>query len=360
MHRLAFLLPEDPSSGAGQRAYALAKGLAGHGWQVAGGLIPRGFRVAQANGEAAALAFMQEETQRLITQWTSWRPDVIHVEVPGPEAMPWRWAAGHLNLPLTSAWHWLDRFVASEKREQVRAHNLEFLNSCRRVHVRTPAQIALLSEIPPARIDVVPNGVDTERFNPSQRDLQRRHAWGASPEDVVCLHVGRLIPEKGLDLLAKTWNHLQHVTPTTRCIVVGEGDGQAALATACPRAQFLGKRQGDELARIYASADVFLFPSRSDSWGLVLTEAMASGLACVAFPSGAAEHLLSDNTNGCLAATDEEFINATTALVRNRSRITRLGSAARHTALRHDWNLAAGAMSESLHHACQLPFNKNW
>lgn len=109
---------------------------------------------------------MQAEAGRLISQWTAWRPDVVHVEVPRPEAMPWRWDATHLGLPLNCAWHWLELFVAPDQQARVRGQNLEFPHACRRIHVRTPAQAAQLPEIPSERIDVVPNGVDVTAFTP--------------------------------------------------------------------------------------------------------------------------------------------------------------------------------------------------
>ncbi len=352
MTRLAILLPEDPASGAGQRAHHLSRGLAGRGWQVAGGLVPRGFRAAQTQGDAAALAFMHAETGRLVEQWTQWRPDVVHVEVPGPEAMPWRWAAAHLALPLTCAWHWMELFVAAERREQVRGQNLEFLRACRRVHVRTPTQRDALPEIPGERLDVVPNGVDCTAFNPAHRDPTLRRSWGVADDSPVILHVGRLLPEKGLGLLAEAWQAIVATTPRAHLVVVGDGSGQADLATRCPTARFLGVQRGNDLARIYASAEVFLFPSRADSWGMVLTEALASGLACVAFPLGAAGQLLQSRRNGELADDDADFIARSVALVADAGRIAANGREARLTALQHSWERAASALSTSLLRAC--------
>ena len=128
--------------------------------------------------------------------------------------------------------------------------------------------------------------------------------------------VGRLAPEKNMALGERAYRAMQEARPSVRLVVVGDGPARAALQAALPDAHFTGALRGPELARHYASADVFLFPSRTETFGNVVLEAMASGLAVVAFDEGAAREHVRPQINGLLArkGDEREFVTQAVAL----------------------------------------------
>ena len=151
------------------------------------------------------------------------------------------------------------------------------------------------------RIQVVGRGVDTQRFSPRLRDDWLRLAWQARRDTRVLLYVGRLAAEKNVGLALTCFESLRARHPGLRMVVVGDGPQRAALEQQHPLARFVGSLTGSELARCYASADVFLFPSLTDTFGNVTLEALASGLSVAAFDTAAAGQLIKDGVNGWLA-----------------------------------------------------------
>ena len=144
-------------------------------------------------------------------------------------------------------------------------------------------------------------GVDARQFAPERRDAGLRYDWRAGNDSRVLLHVGRLASEKNTGLALQTFERLSARRPGLRMVVVGDGPLRAKLERAHPRARFVGMQTGAALARHFASADVFLFPSLADTFGNVTLEAMASGLAVAAFDTGAAALHMRDGVSGFLA-----------------------------------------------------------
>jgi glycosyltransferase involved in cell wall biosynthesis len=190
------------------------------------------------------------------------------------------------------------------------------------------------------RLTVVSRGVDTQLFCPARRSVALRRAWGAAPGDVVVACVGRLAPEKNLGVVIEAYEAIARVMPRTRLVIVGEGPQRAELQARCPRAHFAGARRGEDLAAHYASADLFLFPSLTETFGNVTTEAMASGLAVVAFDSAAAGQLIRDGHNGALVAGESgaDFVRAACAAAGDPQRRAAWGQAARETVRALDWS----------------------
>ncbi|MFZ1391185.1 MAG: glycosyltransferase family 1 protein, partial [Dokdonella sp.] len=187
--------------------------------------------------------------------------------------------------------------------------------------------------------------VDTSLFHPSRRDDALRREWGLDPDALTVIHVGRLAAEKNLDLAVRAFRAIQQDTPNARFVIVGDGPERARLESANPDIVFTGIRRGDDLARHYASADLFVFPSTSETFGNVTLEAMASGLAVVAFDYGAAhEHIVSGDCGRCVPVAEEtEFIRATTDLANQEARRTDMRIAARDAVV----NLYPDAVSAS-------------
>jgi glycosyltransferase involved in cell wall biosynthesis len=156
----------------------------------------------------------------------------------------------------------------------------------------------------------------------------------------VALYVGRLAPEKNLATLVGAFRAMQRTAPDARLVIVGDGPARRELRELVPQAIFAGTRAGDELGAHYASADVFLFASMTETFGNVTTEAMASGLAVLAYRHAAAGQLIRSGDNGLLAPLGDEpaFLHHAACLARDRALAGALGAAARRTACELGWD----------------------
>jgi glycosyltransferase involved in cell wall biosynthesis len=170
-------------------------------------------------------------------------------------------------------------------------------------------------------IEVLGRGIDCERFTPDKRSNVLRREWGAGPQDKVFLYVGRLAREKNIELALNTFLHLREKHPGIRFVLVGQGPDYCRLYGRHEGLIFCGSKVGDELARYYASADIFLFPSLSETFGNVVLEAMASGLGTVAFDEAAAAIHIRHGYNGMLAAPGDEagFLRHSQSLLANET-----------------------------------------
>jgi glycosyltransferase involved in cell wall biosynthesis len=187
---------------------------------------------------------------------------------------------------------------------------------------------------------VVARGVDTQLFNPARRSEALRRSWGVAPDDPVAMVVGRLAAEKNLPLLLKAFDTMLAANPRAQLVLVGDGPERAWLEAQYPQYVFAGVRVDEALATYYASADIFLFPSVTETYGNVTMEAMASGLAVVAYDYAAAKEHIRHGHNGLTAPMDDSaaFLRLVANLTNDRERIRHLAVNARDTTERIDWN----------------------
>jgi glycosyltransferase involved in cell wall biosynthesis len=206
--------------------------------------------------------------------------------------------------------------------------------------VPTQGLMAELSKIGFDRLMVVPRGVDTENFSPAKRDEQLRQNWGANADTQVLLSVGRLAVEKNLDTVVRCFKSLQARGLPVKLVIVGDGPMRHALERSIPEAIFAGTRTGLDLAKHYASADLFIFPSLTETFGNVTIEAMASGLAVVAYDHAAAGQLIEHQRNGMVIAPnqEEQLFEAARQLVEGTTLRVQIRIAARQTAVDRDWS----------------------
>jgi glycosyltransferase involved in cell wall biosynthesis len=218
-----------------------------------------------------------------------------------------------------------------------------FHNLAHRTTVPTKTLLAQLAASGFERLAVVARGIDAERFNPRHRCETLRAQWGLAKGDFAVLYVGRLAAEKNLDGLAVAFEAIERANPRARLILVGDGPMRVALEARLPKALFCGQQMGHDLARCYASADLFLFPSKTETFGNVTVEAMASGLPVVAFADGAALELVRTDETGARVdlADDAGYVSEAARLALDPAACQRMGIAARATALQLDWETIA-------------------
>lgn len=189
----------------------------------------------------------------------------------------------------------------------------------RRANATTVPTRALAADLAACGIDnvrLLRHGVDTSLFNPRHRDTCLRTAWATGDDGLAVLHVGPIAPGSNIELAIDAFRKAQACAPRARCIWIGDGPDRAALAAANPDFIFSGALHGEMLARHYASADLLLFPSCVEPFGGVVLEAMASGLAIVAFNRGAAREHLLDGISGMRVPLGDSrgFVGAAYAL----------------------------------------------
>lgn len=281
---------------------------------------------------------------RLLEIWGRDRPDLVHVATEGPLGATAITAARRLGVPVTSSFHTnFDQYTRNYRLGWLAGVVAAWL---RRVHNRTERTFAPTRELVRRlersgyrNVRLLSRGVDVDLFSPRRRDPDLRQAWGAGPQDPVVIHVGRIAAEKNYQLLFRAFDRLRVKAPTARLVLVGDGPMLARYQAQRPDAVFTGFYTGANLARHYASGDIYLHPSVTETFGNVITEAMASGLAVSAFDYAAAHEFIQHGRNGLTAFPGDEetfFAHACRLAAEPRLR-ERLGAAARNTAEPLGW-----------------------
>ncbi|MDE2439886.1 MAG: glycosyltransferase family 1 protein [Betaproteobacteria bacterium] len=283
--------------------------------------------------------------RRLRREWHQRGPDLVHVVTEGPLGWSAVNAARHLGIPVTSGFHTnFDRYSVHYglgwMRPAVAAYLRTLHRRTRATMVPTAALAADLAGEGLAGVRVVGRGVDTLLFDPERRSAALRARWAAPEAAPVCLYVGRLAPEKNLQLIERAFAAIRQQHPLATMVWVGDGPAAKQLAIDHPDHHFAGMRTGADLAAHYASADLFLFPSLTETYGNVVAEAMASGLPVLAYRSAAAAELIVDGENGRLVPPGDEagYIDIAAGMAAATLNRERLGVAARQAMLPHRWS----------------------
>ena len=293
--------------------------------------------------------------RRLKQRWRQSQPDVVHVATEGPLGWAAIRAARAIGVPVSSDFRtdfesYSAHYGFGWCRAVVAGYMRVFHNATDRTFVPTPQMRARLSAQGYQRLSVIGRGVDSSRYSPAHRNAELRASWGAGPADPVVLYVGRLASEKNVPLVFKAFTSMKQRAPRARLVVVGEGPMRSRLERAYPEAIFTGQRSGAVLAEHYSSADIFLFPSLTDTFGNVTLEALASGLAVVAFRTAAAEVHITDCTSGVLAepGDEQDFIAGACAAVQQFPRLAPMRAAARSAAMGASWEAIVGRFEACL------------
>jgi len=287
--------------------------------------------------------------------WTRERPDIVYVATEGPLGWSAVSTARQLGVPVWSGFH--TRFP-----EYVRHYGAPWLATAarsylRRFHNRTlgtlVADAALRDELAATgfeNVQVLGRGVDCEHFCPGRRSAALRASWGVREQDLAALYVGRVAAEKNVPLAIEAYRAMTRAETRVRLVVVGDGPLRHALEGAHTDVLFRGVLTGEALATHYASADVFLFPSETETFGNVTLEAMASGLAVIAYDYAAAGAHIVDGASGILVPRGDAsaFVASATALARSPERVLPLGLAAREHAATVGWPVILDAFEALL------------
>lgn len=281
----------------------------------------------------------------LTAAWSARRPDIIYVATEGPLGWSAVNAARALGIGVVSGFHtnfdgYMKHYGAGWLRRPAAAYLRAF-------HNRTDATLVPSDELRRALeatgfrgVHVLSRGVDCRRFTPARRSSGLRATWGAQEDDLVVTYVGRVAAEKNVELAIDAYRAMQAVRSDLRFVVVGDGPARARLARAHPDLVFCGFRTGVELAAHYASADVFLFPSDTETFGTVTLEAMASELGIVAYDYAAARQHVTHTQDGLLVPYRDAraFVANAVRLACSPALLERMRRAARHTVLPIDWS----------------------
>lgn len=276
--------------------------------------------------------------------WRAHRPDVVHLVTEGPLGWSALRVARRLKLPVVSEFR--TNFHAYSSHYGLPWLTRPIIATLRAFHNRTACTMVptdgLRGELAAEGfrgLQVVARGVDTQQFQPALRSAALRSQWGVQPGEMIVLSVGRLAAEKNLLGLLSAYEAMKAASSRVRLVIVGDGPERAAFQERLPDAVFAGLRRGADLAAHYASADVFLFPSLTETYGNVLPEAMASGLAVVAYDYAAAGQWVRHGVNGLLVrrADQAEFRSTAARLAGQLEYARSLGQEARTTALRMGW-----------------------
>jgi len=281
-----------------------------------GTTLVRGVRLPRYPG----LQFGLPAGRRLRALWKNERPDAIYVATEGPLGLSALRAARELGIPASTGFHTrFDDFARHYGFGALTSLVFAYLRRFHGLGAATFVPTVELAEFLAGRgfhnVVRLPRAVDTTVFCPSRRDEALRAQWGVGPDQLAVIYVGRIAPEKNLPLAVRSFRALQRLFPQARYIWVGEGPARAALAAQNPDFVFAGIKCGEELARSYASADLFLFPSLTETFGNVTLEALASGLPTVAFDYGAAREHLTADCGRCVARGDEDGFAAAACLL---------------------------------------------
>ena len=308
----------------------------------------------------AGLQWGQSSLHKLLRRWQRNRPDVLYIATEGPLGLSALRAARRLGIPVVSGFHtnfqqYSDHYGFGLLTRLLTGYLRWFHNRSRLTLVPSPSQRLELQRRGFERLELLARGVDGQLFHPARRSAALRAEWGLGEDEIAVLHVGRLAAEKNLQLLTRAFRQLQRDLPQQRLrlVLVGDGPLRTQLQAELPEALFCGVQRGEALAAHYASGDLFLFPSLSETFGNVVLEALASGLAVVAFDQAAAAQHIRHGHNGALAMPGDEvaFIESARWLLEDPESLRRVRLNARQHAGKQGWPAIVERFESLLHAA---------
>ena len=297
----------------------------------------------------------------LIKTWTLRRPDVVHIATEGPLGWSALQAAKVLKLPVTSDFR--TNFQSYSKhygigwlRKPIVAYLRKFHNATACTMVPTNELKRALAENGFLNLKVVARGVDTQLFNQCKRDSNLRSTWGASDQTKVLISVGRMAPEKNLEQVLNAFDALRWMNDKIKLVMVGDGPLREQYQQRFPDIIFPGMLSQKELSVYYASSDLFVFPSQTETFGNVTLEALASGIPVLAFDCAAARDWVSPGVNGWLVPEDrpEQFAAQAVNIFRTEGLLEKVTETTRQQQVHLDWSQIAEQVESVLWDAIRI------
>ncbi|MDH1630588.1 glycosyltransferase family 4 protein [Pseudomonas mosselii] len=301
---------------------------------------------------------------KLWRRWRRQRPDVLYIATEGPLGLSALRAARRLGVAVVSGFHTNFPQYSGQYGlgllSRMLTHYLRWFH--RRTAITLVPSVSQRLELERRgfeRLGLMARGVDASLFTPARRSQALREQWGLGVDDIAVLHVGRLAAEKNLALLRPCMEALGKAYPQRRLrlVIVGDGPLRGQLEQQLPDAVFCGAQRGEVLAEHYASGDLFLFPSLTETFGNVVLEALASGLAVVAYDEAAAAQHIRHGHSGALAMPGDQaaFIDAACWLLEEGETLRRVRLNARQHASRQGWPAIVEQFEGYLYGACRQP-----
>lgn len=274
-------------------------------------------------------------------------PDIVHLHSPCTLGLAGLSLARRRGIPVVATYHthfpvYLKHHGFSWLAPAAQKYLRYFYNRCDAVMVPSETLCTELRASGVRNVRFVPHGIDTSVFHPKFASVNRRvQLCGEQEKDkTILLFVGRLVWEKNLRLLVQAIRPLLENRSTLELVVVGTGPAEGELRKMLPEAHFLGFRTGRELSEIYASSDIFVFPSDTETFGNVTLEALASGLPCVVADAGGSADLIQNGVNGfrVSAHNPDDFRNALVRLLNDSNARRRISERAFLSAQQSSWD----------------------
>ena len=297
----------------------------------------------------------------LVKTWTVRRPDVVHIATEGPLGWSALQAAKVLKLPVTSDFRtnfqsYSKHYGVGWLRKPIVAYLRKFHNATSCTMVPTRELQRTLGENGFLNLKVVSRGVDTQLFNLSKRNHMLRQSWGANDQTKVLISVGRMAPEKNLEQVLKTFEAVKHLGPHVKLVMVGDGPLKEQFKQRHPDIIFPGMLLQEDLAAYYASSDLFIFPSQTETFGNVTLEALASGIPVLAFDCAAAKDWVQPNVNGWLVPENnpEGFAAQAVEIFRLPKMFRDVTASTRQQVVHLDWSQIAEQVETVLWDAIRI------
>jgi glycosyltransferase involved in cell wall biosynthesis len=289
------------------------------------------------------------------------RPDVVHIATEGPLGWSALQAAKVLKLPVTSDFRtnfqsYSKHYGVGWLRKPIVAYLRKFHNATACTMVPTRELKKTLGENGFLNLKVVSRGVDTHLFNVNKRNEQLRANWGATDQTKVLISVGRMAPEKNLEQVLKVFDALKFMGDQVKLVMVGDGPLKEQFKLRYPEIIFPGMLSQSELANYYASSDLFVFPSQTETFGNVTLEALASGIPVLAFDCAAARDWVQPNVNGWLIPENQpdEFASKAIEIFKSENLLSEVTLSTRQQIVHLDWDQIAEQVESVLWDAIRI------
>lgn len=283
------------------------------------------------------------------------KPDLIHLATPDMAAVQLIFWAKTRNIPVVASYHthftsYMGYYRLEWTVPLIWALFRWFYGSTRAVYVPSQSMADVLEGYGiDKNIQIWARGVETDLYSPEKRNLAWRRVLGVADTDVLITFVSRLVWEKDLESVIQTFTRLHSDCPRVKTMIIGDGPAMHDLRSALPQTVFAGYLSGEDLAQGYASSDVFLFPSTTETFGNVTLEALACGLPAVVANASGNRSLVTNNRNGFLIPPYDvtEYVRLIKLLVNDDAKRADMSRQARTFAMGFTWETINGGLLSS-------------